>query len=278
MFDKANKKAQAEKAQAADNKPAAQTSAPAAAPTGGNVFPLFFTKPIAVSSDRHAEAGIQLNLPPEFARGTNSMPISIMEFIEAAKYYPIAFTTGDQPTPIAIVGLEQENLFLASDGKWRQDVYIPAYVRKHPFVFAEDPSSDTLTLCVDEDSPYFMKNAKGDNTVRFFEGDKPTAYTNDVLAFCKAFHEQFLLTRQFCAILKELDLLEPNRSDIELPSGRKIALGGFQLIDQKKFEQLPEAKIYELHKQGWLPLIHYTFLSLSNWRRLLDLAALRERN
>lgn len=254
----------------AASNPADDTQAPA-----GTAFPLFFSKPVAVNPERHGKAGIHTNLAPEFARATNSIPLNVVEFMEAVKFYPVAFTMTTPVMPLAIVGLEQENLFIDEKNQWRDDTYIPAYVRKHPFVFAEDTENDRLTLCVDEDSAYFASDAS-DNATALFEKGEPTAYTNNVLQFCAAFQEQFGLTRQFCEVIESLGLFEPNRSDVELPSGRKIGLTGFQMIDQKRFSELPDEKIMELHKQGWLPLIHFTFLANSNWRRLLDLAAKRE--
>ncbi|MDE3015724.1 MAG: SapC family protein [Pseudomonadota bacterium] len=239
-------------------------------------FPLFFSKPSVINSERHARAGIRANLPPTFARATNSIPLTVGEFIEAAKYYPVVFTGNDPVMPVVIVGLEQNNYFVGQDGKWRENTYIPAYVRKYPFVFMETPGSDQLTLCIDEGAPQFTARAEGDDTP-LYEAGKPSAFTRNALAFCTAFQEQHALTRQFCSKLKELNLLAPNRSDAKLDTGRMIQLGGFQVIDQEKLGRLPGDTIGELHKQGWLPLMYYALLSTSSWRNLVNLAAESER-
>jgi hypothetical protein len=272
MFNGMNKKTR----QAKEDDVMLDAQAPSAPAQTQSGLPLFFSNPVMVNPERHSNAGIRLNLAPEFAWATNSIPVNVVEFVEAAKYYPLAFTIGETVMPLAIVGLEQHNLFVGEDGSWLKDTYIPAYIRKHPFIFSESPGDDRLTLCVDEDSPYYVANAEGDNVARLFENGTPSVYTNNVLSFCTTFQEQCVLTRRFCDIIQELNLLEPNRSDIELSNGRKISLGGFQLIDQERFGKIPSAKLYELHQQGWLPLIYYMFLSSSNWRRLLDLAAARD--
>lgn len=240
-------------------------------------FPLFFSKPAVVSATRHAQAGVIVNQAPDFAKLTNSIPLNVTEFIEAAKFYPIVFTGGDSIMPLAITGLEKQNYFVNEKGYWQDSTYIPAYVRKYPFIFM-DAGDNKLALCIDEAMPQFVMNAERDDAaLRFlFENGQPTEFTNNALKFCGAFQEEYGLTRSFCDKLKELDLFTPNRTDASLPNGRKISLGGFQMIDRDKFLKLPDDKIMELHKLGLLPVIHYEFLATGNWRRLLDMAAARE--
>ncbi len=257
---------------------AAQQTAPEAKQADqASGLPLFFTKPAVINPTRHGKAGLIPNQPLNFARTTNSIPLNVTEFIEAAKFYPIVYTTGEQIIPLAITGLEKQNYFITKDGNWQSSVYVPAYVRKYPFVFLEDKEKNQLTLCIDEDAPQFAMDLDKKEGIRLFDGEKPTEFTNNALKFCGAYQEEFRLTQNFTNLLKELDLLSPNQTNAELrASGRKISLGGFQLVDQEKFGKLPDAKILELHKQGWLPLFHYGFMSQSNWRRLLDFAAVSE--
>lgn len=238
-------------------------------------MPLFFSNPAVLHPNRHAEAGIRVNLPLAFARATNSIPLTVAEFIEVAKFYPIVFTCDDPIVPVALVGLERDNYFVGKDGRWKESTYIPAYVRKYPFVFFELPESKKLTLCIDEDAPQFTAKAKG-NDIRLFEKGEPSPFTRNALAFCAAYQGQHDLTRQFCAKLKELGLLVPNRSDANLITGRTISLGGFQVIDQEKLQKLPADMVSELHAHGWLPLMYYTLLSTSSWRNLVDMAAMHE--
>lgn len=240
--------------------------------TASSPLPLFFKSPLALSLDRHQNAGIRPREDFSFARNTNSVPLNVVEFAEAAKYYPIAFSQNNPVMPVAILGLEQNNYFVDEEGKWRKDIYIPAYVRKYPFVFTELAEEDKLVLCVDESAPHFVQEATGQDNA-FYKDGAATDYTNNVLEFCRAFQQEYVVTRRFCQILEEADLLMPNQSNVELNSGRKLQLGGFQLINQEKFLSLPDDKILELHRQGWLPLIHYAFMATSNWGRLVNYAS-----
>lgn len=238
-----------------------------------NQLPLFFKQPHVLQSDRHKKAGVRQDKGMGFAKKTNSIIVTTAEFVEAAKYYPIVFTTGDVVTPAVMVGLEQDNYYVDAKGAWKEGIYIPAYARQYPFVFVEVPNSDQLTLCIDEGADAYTDNAKEENTTKLFEKDgKPTAFTNSALEFCSAVQQQHVFTQGFCKTLKDLDLLAPQEMEAKLESGTVIRMAGFQCIDQEKLRNLPEAKISELHKNGFLPLCYFAVLSMTNWPRLLQLA------
>jgi len=60
----------------------------------------------------------------------------------AARTYPIVFSAAAPTVPFAVVGLrENENLFVDATGNWRDDAYIPAYVRRYPFCLVETDQS-----------------------------------------------------------------------------------------------------------------------------------------
>lgn len=241
----------------------------------GNL-PLFFRKPVPLDSTKHGKAGIKNKQGLAFTRSTNSVPLNAIEFIEAAKHYPIVFTTDELALPAAIVGLEQENYFVDSKGTWKEGTYIPAYVRKYPFVFMEVPEQQQYLLCIDEDAELFASKVT-DEKMAFYKDGQPSELTKQALEFCTAFHNHYMITRNLCKDLKEADLLTPNQSDAKLYNGRQIRLGGFQLIDEAKFNALPDDKILEFRKKGWLPFIYFALMSASNWKKIVDMAAEVER-
>ncbi len=235
--------------------------------------PIFFQTPRPLDIKYHAKSGVLPSQDFSFATETNSIPINAIEFVEAAKHYPIIFTHTDNPIPAVILGLERQNYFVDSKGKWKMDAYIPAYVRKYPFIFMDmTETHKQLLLCIDESAPQFKK-AGGKNTIPLYENDKPSAITLQALEFCTAYHNHYIVTRQFCQAIKEADLLEPTQSNIKLANGREISLGGFQVIDEKKLNALSDDKILEFHKKGWLPLIYFSLMSASCWKKLVDIAS-----
>ncbi len=250
----------------------AKNAASSTAKVDANTLPLFFKKPAAVDAARHGEAGLKPQENMGFAANTNSIFINMVEFPEAAKYYPIVFSDGDAPMPAVIAGLENKNYFVGADKRWKKDTYIPAYVRRYPFVFMEMPDSEEYILCVDEAAEHFQKKA-GKNDLPLYVGGTPSELALNALDFCRAFQQQYDITREFSAAVKAAGLLTSTRSDAKLQNGREIRMSGFQVIDEAKFSKLPELTIMEFHKKGWLPALYFMLMSATNWRNLIALAA-----
>jgi hypothetical protein len=253
----------------------AEKSAATPSSAAANGLPMFFKKPVPLNTDQHGKAGLVPDQDLAFAAPTNSILINAIEFAEVAKQYPIVFTQGDAPMPTAILGLEQQNYFV-ENGRWKEGAYIPAYVRKYPFVFMNVPDEDRFLLCIDEDAPQFKKGG-GKQTLPFYKDGKASEMTMHALEFCTAFHNHYQMTQQFCEAVKAADLLMPSQSNAKLFNGREINLGGFQVIDEKKVAALSDDKILDFHKKGWLPLLYFALMSTSNWRVLVDMAAAKER-
>lgn len=253
------------------------TDTPENTPQAKAALPLFFQKPVPLDSAKHGKAGIKSKQGLSFTRKTNSIPVNAIEFIEAAKHYPIVFTMDELALPAVIVGLEQENYFVDAKGNWKDGSYVPAYVRKYPFVFMEVPEKQQYLLCVDEEADVFATKVSDEN-LAFYKDGQPSDLTKQALEFCTAFHNHYLITKNLCKDLKDADLLTPNQSDAKLFNGRQIRLGGFQLLDEAKFNALPDEKILEFRKKGWLPFIYFALQSASNWKRIVDMAADMERS
>lgn len=246
----------------------AAAEAPAATASVSDAPPLFYRTPTALTRERHSAAGVRASADYSFARGTNSLAINVFEFLEAAKSYPIVFTQGEVPSALAIVGLERENYFIDANGTWREGAYIPAYVRQYPFVLFEDQANTRLVLCVDEAAPHYQAVA-GEGAERFYNHEgEPTEFTKRVMEFSSRYFEHHAITRNFAADLKKHDLLMPGNAELRLNSGRTLALAGFWVVDEAKFNALSDEVFLEFRRKGWLPLLYLALASASNWQRL----------
>jgi len=239
-------------------------------------LPLFFRRPAPLDVNRHRKAGIVPTQDFSFAAGTNSIPLTLIEFPEVAKCYPIVFTADEVPAPVAVVGLEKQNYFVGEDNNWRAGTYIPGYVRKYPFIFMDLPEREQFLLCVDEGAVHYKENG-GDGAVPLYDGDQPSELTRGALDFCTMFQNHHQLTRQFCEAAKKADLFAGTQSDAKLFNGREIHLGGFQVIDEAKLNNLSDENLLEFRKAGFLPFLYFALMSGSNWTKLVDLAAEVER-
>ena len=88
----------------------------------------------------------------------------------------------------------QQNLFVESDGQWREGSYVPAYVRRYPFIFLENEARSEWTLCVDEAAPQLVE---GRENPLFDDDGKPTALTRSALEFCRDYQAQHVAAGDF---------------------------------------------------------------------------------
>ncbi|WP_263375473.1 SapC family protein [Granulicella aggregans] len=234
-------------------------------------LPMFYRSPRPL--DRSQDADLKISRPTHFrfAAETNAIPILIEEFPLASAHYPIVFADGPVPIPAAVVGLRNsENLFVDNNGQWADDTYLPAYLRRYPFILMDDADNKQFVLCIDSDSD--MLGPQGEYPL--FEGNEPSDFTKNAMEFCAALRQQGDLTDAFVSELRAQDLLVPNDAKIETGEGEQIQLSGFLTIDPKRFDAVSDNLFTEWRAKGWLGLIYAQLLSSHRWQNLVTLAKL----
>lgn len=243
-------------------------------PAAGAIFPsqtpILYQRPRALEPGRYAGKSLLKTTSFAFARGSNSVAINGVEFPAAMRSYPIVFTANEPLTALVVLGLrDKENLFVEADGKWRADCYVPAYVRRYPFIFTQSPSGDQFILCIDDASDLVV-----DGDVRpLFVNGAPSEVISRGLAFCGEYQGQYNATREFATALQKNELLVNSQLQFAGNPDRNVTLGGFRVIDEARFNALPDAVFLEWRRRGWIPLIYCHLLSLANWSRLSQIAA-----
>lgn len=241
----------------------------------GNV--LFYEQPEPLSPEMHAKLGVKrMDGPFKFAKTGHAIPLTVGEFPLAAVSGPIIFV-GDEKLPLAVMGLNAgENMFVQDNGLFEPGVYIPAYVRRYPFVFAHDEKTDQMVLCVDRKAEFITEG--GD--MPFFVGKEPSDYTKSCIEFCNNFEAERQRTMSFVQILKDLDLFEakvanftPMNADGTPGEPQKIA--EYFGVSEEKLAKLTPEKLAELRDNGALGQIYSHLVSLVGWDRLIALAMFR---
>jgi len=229
---------------------------------------MFYDKPVALNREVHKNSKIAPSNDFKFSAKTNSIVLTSIEFIEAAKEYPIVFAKVADETmvPVALLSLRNdENLYVNNEGKWDAR-YIPAFVRRYPFVLAEN-NGKQFTVCIDEAFPGLNEK---DGQALFDEKGENTPFLQSALDFMNNYQTQFKLTEDFVKQLKDLDLLIEISAKAELAGGENYLLGGLMIVDEQKLLKLPAKKATELFQSGRLGWIYAHLMSLSNMSRLLD--------
>ena len=238
----------------------------------GENMPPLYRRIRPVEPARHGDWGIADLRSYDFASKSRAIPITGAEFATAARDYPIVFVTKPTPMAAVLVGLRaDENLFVDGKGTWRPGSYLPAYLRRYPFLIAQSPDGGRLILCVDEASELVARAAP----LRFFEDGKRSAYLERMLRLGADIHRDQARTGQIVLLLEKLGLLIDRRIEVGLPGGERIGFQGFGVVDERKLNELPDDKFLELRRSGGLGLVYLHLVSFANLRALGDIAAER---
>ena len=248
------------------------TDSPLAASISGNV--LFYKQPEPLTPEHHTGLGVKrVDHPFAFVQGSHIVPLTVGEFAPAALSYPVVFV-GEPKTPLAVMGLRQgENLYMTDQGDFRADVYIPGYVRRYPFIYANEQGSDRMILCVDRQADFVTDKFD----VAFFEDGKPTEYTQNCVKFCNDFETERQRTTSFIKLLEDNDLFDqrtanftPRNPDGSAGQPQKIA--DYFAVSEEKLAKLSSEKLTELRDNGALGQIYAHINSLLGWDRLIAVA------
>lgn len=230
---------------------------------------MFYDKPVSLNRETHKNFKIAPSGDFKFAAKTNSIVLAGVEFIEASKEYPIVFAkiSDEVMAPVALLSLRNdENLYVDAEGKWDAR-YIPAFVRRYPFVLAESNDAKQFTVCIDEAFPGLNEK---DGQPLFNEAGENTPFLQNALDFMDNYQAQYRLSESFVKKLKELDLFTDISAKAELAGGKSYLLNGVSIIDEQKLLKLKQKDAYELFQSGYMGWIYAHLMSLSNMSRLLD--------
>ncbi len=234
----------------------------ASTPANAQNLPLFYNSLAPLSSQLHPSHGLKPRDDLAFTRGTHAVPVTVDEFALVQRHYPIVFGMGDAPAPLALIGLQEgQNLYLTAENQWEQGQYIPAFVRRYPFMLARlTPDSEDLSLCFDETSGSIVAG-EGEP---LFNGLEPTDTTKGILNFCEQFEQAVFRTRAFMDEMTKLDLLMDGEVTIQREGLAEPAIyRGFRMVSEEKLQNLRGDQARKLVQSGLLGLVYAHLFSLS---------------
>lgn len=232
----------------------------------GSMF--LYEQPELLTLEDHGKLGLT---PPEqpygFAKTARAIPLLQTEFSSAMKHYPIVFSAIENPRPLAITGvLDENNLFVDKDGHWDPLSYVPSYLRRYPFALATAEGS-RMAAVIDRKASSVMENAK----FPFFENEELAGNTRQMMEFCAQYEAGREQTRIFCEKLVQYDLLTTQRATHKADENSEpVLLANYVTIDTEKLTGLPDDAIVELHRSGMLSSMYLQIYSVQNWRSLVS--------
>jgi len=222
----------------------------------------------ALNRDQHKALKMNAGKGCEFAAGTHIVPLAGLEFFQAARSYPILFVgEGEQLSPIALLGLKEgRNSFVDDSGQWRSNTYVPAFIRRYPFVLAQS-ENDEFTVCFDE--AYAGWN-ETEGRELFSETGENSEYLNEMIQFLQNFTAEMHRTRELVSVLQELELLESRTLKLSHVSGETFVLKDFHAVNEERFLALSDEQVLRLNKAGFLGWVYAHLMSLGNSNLLFE--------
>ncbi|HET9230970.1 MAG TPA: SapC family protein [Vitreimonas sp.] len=247
---------------------------------------LFYRQLEPLSIEKHRSLGVStVSNPFSFLADTHLVPLTVDEFGLAAVCYPIIFDTQSK-TPLAVMGLRAGmNVFLGADGSLDPEVYLPAFARRYPFLpiltgqgdpkqQAQPQEGDKVLVCIDRAAKMLSSTPE----LPFFDGDKPSRYTQDAIQFCREFDTLGRRTQEFVKLMDEHQLFE--LTPLALPRAKPdgtpdepAKIGEYLRISEQKLNALPKETYLELRDKGVSAVMHAHLLSLGLWPKILSRAA-----
>ena len=232
-------------------------------------LPQFYSELQALNRQQHKALRKRARTNFSFAADSNAVPVSLAEFVPASRDYPLVFAgSGEGVHTVAVLGvLNNENLLVSADGYWEADRYIPAYIRRYPFILAKAEKAGELTVCIDRSNQEFDAD---EGQPLFNEDGSDSEFLGNMLTFLNRYQTDLETMRQFAAALDAAGLLEEVSADITLKLGAKYRLQGLRIVSRKRLLALDEKQCKQWLDNGYLEHIHLHLASLSNFASTID--------
>lgn len=218
----------------------------------------------------HKEQSVKEIKDFSFAKELTNAPITVSEFFEACKNYPIFFAKDKDENWFASVMLgykENTNVFVNDKGEWDKLHYVPAFVRRYPFIFIEQENNkEQLLVALDKD--YLSSNKKDVSRKLFDDKGENSEFLNNVLTFLNQFQNDSIATKEFIKQLDEWELLEEKTATVVTPNQEQFNLTGVFIVNEEKLKHLSKKKKDDINDKNAIPLITAHLISLSNIQKL----------
>ncbi len=234
---------------------------PDATPDPAAGLPPFYRKPVALRFDEYGRHSLAADRDHRFASRVVAVPLGIGEFPRAAGQYPIVFVDAGAPMPLAVLGLHGRNLMVGPDGRWREGHYVPAYIRRYPFILVETEAAGDRLPAIDEACGWLLPDgARADATRLFDASGGPSRCVAEMMELCAAVDAEHRRSAAFVQALAGQGILVVPRADRD----------GFRIVDEAAWRALPAETLGGWHRQGWTDLVALHLASQHCWQALAE--------
>lgn len=199
----------------------------------------------------HADLRLARGAGRDLGDPAGQVAVFLPELAQVQREYPILFTRDDggAATPIAIVGLEADELLFARDGQWDAR-YIPALVRKGPMLLGRGEGDDPV-IHVMLDHPRITEDVDGSDPLFLPHGGHAPAL-EDALAALRLIHTGMAGTQAMARALDDAGLIQPLAMNVQVSDSRTVKFDNFHAILPEAIAALDAARLAQLNEAGFL--------------------------
>ena len=225
----------------------------------------------------HRDVRIITERSARYGDAVMQVPTFPFEFRNVQAFYPILFQQEANGGfyPVALFGFQEgENLFLDDDG-WHA-AYVPAMVRREPFLIGFQESKDsanpgrTRVLSLDMQHPRVSADAGGGEALFQPLGGR-TPFLEEAADLLETIYSGIEHNKAFTRALAEHDLIEAVTLEVELKDGSRSQLIGYHCLNEEKVQALSGGILGEFNREGFLAPMFMVLASMGNIQRLVAL-------
>ena len=236
------------------------------------MLPLFYKSVELFDSSKHASLGLsQTQDPFAFASATNIVPILLTEITFAMAHYPLVFIMEEGATVPALVALvgngDGKNQFVSASGAWRAQTYVPAWVRRYPFILVnQNADSPNAALAFDPSSDLLSDK----HPIKLLKEGQATEALNGILEFQRNMASSLEATAAVAKALNEAGVLEAAGLTFNAPDGKTEPkkVSGFMVVSEARLRALDGAALEKLNQANALGLAYAQLFSMKNLQNL----------
>lgn len=227
-----------------------------------------------VDKSKHAHLRVKPNPTMEHVKDQNMVAITLREFGPAACNYPIMLIKNpenDKFRPVVMMGFRGGENYFYGEEKW-SSTYAPLMALRHPFIIGFDdrkPEDSTdVTICLEKDSPW-LSETEGEPL--FNENGEESDLLKARAQLLGEIFEGEKQTEAFTTAIVELGLVKPMELILQNENQQPRRVTGMYTIDEKKLLELPDDKVLEMHRNGYLSGCHLILASLFQLHHMVRL-------
>jgi SapC len=232
------------------------------------------TNHVQLDNITHKNLRVRQQHGASFGDNVGSVPTFPTEFADIQREYPIFFRRDNNGEfyAVALLGFaKDENLYLEGD-RW-DAYYVPGIVARGPFLIGfqeREQAGEVLrdpVIHVDMDNPR-VNETEGEPAFLELGGQSP--YLQRVSRVLSGLNDGHVISKHMFDAYKAMELIAPVELEVKITGSEPVNLRGFFTIDREKLAALDSAKLFELHRSGFLHGAYLVLASHANLNKLID--------